>query len=127
MAIARNKTNEDELKAKELSYWVDPQRGLLYVEKTRLQKLTDYVIRTVGTPVTVAVDAATSIAVVGAVVFVITHVPAAAQTMEASLEATRREREEKEMESVRELLDTVRREEKEHSSTTPHGTGFVRP
>ena len=87
VAVTRNKVNEDELKASGLSYWVDPKRSLFYVEKTNLQKAKDYIIRAVGTPVTVAVDAATTIAVVGAVVFVMRH--ADAQDMQASSEIGR--------------------------------------
>lgn len=114
VAVTKSKVNEDELKAKGLSYRVDTERDLVYVEKTRLQKSKDYAIRAITTPVTVAVDAVTTIAVVGAAVFVMEHSDG------RFLEAAQKEREEKEWEFLRETLDAIRTQEMEDPNHALH-------
>jgi len=51
----------------------DDPHGLYFVEKSRLRKFKDYTIRTLGTPVTVTLDAATTVLVVGAAGWLIVH------------------------------------------------------
>lgn len=119
VAVSKNKVNEQELKARGLSYHVDEARGVLYVEKSNLQKTRDYAIRALGVPVTVAVDAATTIVVVGVASYVMFYVD------ERSLEAIRREREQKEYDALRKTLNDMRREER--ASRNNGGPGSLEP
>lgn len=103
--------NEAELKAKGLSYHVDPKWNLIYVEKTNLQKTKDYAIRILGTPVTVVVDAAMTIAVVGAAVCLTSHDTRSSAELDAErIETQRKETEaqRKEMELINSALDEIR-------------------
>lgn len=63
--ISMDDISEDELKEKELHYYKDHAYHVYYVEKTGLEKLRDYSLRVVGTPFTVVIDAASTILVVG--------------------------------------------------------------
>lgn len=63
--VSQKDITETELLARNLNYVRDDQFGVFFVQKQALEKYTDYAIRVVGTPVTVAVDAATTIVVVG--------------------------------------------------------------
>lgn len=115
VAVSRSKTNEEELKARGLQYRVDEQRNLVYVEKTKLRKSKDYVIRALATPVTVALDAATTIAVVGAAVYVVVH------SNDYYLETTREDAERAEWASLQKTLDAVRAEDRtEAIEATPN-------
>jgi len=67
--ISMDDITEDELKEKELRYYKDYIYHVYYVEKSGLEKLKDYSLRILGTPFTVVIDAATSIFVVGYVLF----------------------------------------------------------
>jgi len=100
VAVTKNIENETKLEAGGLEYCVDNERGLIYVEKNKLQKARDYTIRTLATPVTVAFDAATTIVIVGAAVYVLSH-----EVPDGRLEAAKREREQKEWDSLRTALD----------------------
>jgi hypothetical protein len=48
---------EQEWKAEGLDYYRDETQKLFYVEQNSNQKFENYTLRTVGTPITVAVDA----------------------------------------------------------------------
>ncbi len=63
--VSQNEITESELRSRKVKYVRDDQFGVFFVEKKALEKYTDYAIRVVGTPVTVAVDTATTIVVVG--------------------------------------------------------------
>lgn len=59
---------EEDIRKKGLKYYRSDTEKALYVEKNDLHKLRDYTLRLFGTPITVAIDAVTSILVVGAIV-----------------------------------------------------------
>lgn len=67
--ISMDNITEDELKEKELRYYKDYTYHVYYVEKTGIEKLKDYSLRLIGTPVTVVIDAASVILVVGYVLY----------------------------------------------------------
>ncbi len=58
---------EDELKKKGLKYFKDDKSNAYYVEKNDFDKLRDLTLRIFATPITVVIDAATSIFVIGGV------------------------------------------------------------
>lgn len=58
---------EDELKQKGVKYFKSDKDKAYYVEKNDFDKLRDYTLRLFGTPITVVIDAATSIFVIGGV------------------------------------------------------------
>ena len=64
--VPMDKVTEATLKSKGLRYYVDAPKAVYYVQKRSLLKFRDYAIRTFGSPITVAVDAVTTIVVVGA-------------------------------------------------------------
>jgi len=66
VAVSQNKISESELQERKVSYRKDDERGLYYVEKTSLRRLGDYTLRALAAPVTVVLDAAMAIVVVGA-------------------------------------------------------------
>ena len=101
IAVASTRISENSLKQKGLKYYTDDSKTLFFVEKSKLQKITDYTIRTLGTPVTVALDAATTIAVVGVGVYVVTH--ATGINMPPETDEVRKEQEE-----LKEALSDVR-------------------
>ena len=107
IAVSASKANEAELQAKGLPYSFDQKRGLFFVEKTQLQQTKDYIIRIVGTPVTVAFDVALPVAIVGVAVYAIAH----GAPDNPSLGRAAKEREDKEWETLRAALDDIRREE----------------
>ena len=60
--------SERVLQDRHLKYHKDDQAQVYYVEKSSLRKLGDYSIRMFAVPVTVIIDAAPAILVVGAIV-----------------------------------------------------------
>ena len=60
--------SERVLQDKHLKYYKDDKAHVYYVEKSSLRKLGDYSIRMFAVPVTVILDAAPAILVVGAIV-----------------------------------------------------------
>lgn len=56
------------LEEEEIDYQIDRETGALYVEKSRSRKARDYAVRTVVTPVTLAVD---GLVLVGNVIIVV--------------------------------------------------------
>ena len=69
--IDAGKTTEDSLRSRGVAYQVyeAPQgRGYL-IEKSGWQKMGDYQLRLFGTPVTLALDTATTVAVIGVYMF----------------------------------------------------------
>ena len=75
VAVPQNQVNVEELKAKGILYYADPKHGVVYVEKTAIQKNKDYLIRAFATPVTVVLDAAPALVVVGGVIWLGVHDP----------------------------------------------------
>jgi hypothetical protein len=65
VAIPQNEVSESELRDSGLKYRKDDRQGLYYVEKSGLRRLGDYTIRFFATPVTVVLDAAPAIVVIG--------------------------------------------------------------
>jgi hypothetical protein len=63
--ISRADIAEKELIDKKVQYYKDEQKGVYYVEKSGAEKLQGYVLRILATPITIAVDAATVILVIG--------------------------------------------------------------
>ena len=70
LVLKRTPEEETRLRAKGLLYRVDVERNALYVQKSKLRKTHDYLIRFFATPVTVAHDAAVAGAIVGAAAYV---------------------------------------------------------
>ena len=68
VSVSQREVSEAELQARGVRYGKDDERGLYYVEKTKLQRLGDYSVRFFATPVTVVLDTATVIVIGGAVV-----------------------------------------------------------
>lgn len=101
VAMAKTPENESRLQQSGLAYRTDEERSLFYVEKTNLQKYKDYAVRTLVTPVTVALDTATTVVVVGAAVFVLMHSDYSYQTKIED------QREYDEWKSLREVLDSM--------------------
>lgn len=66
VALSLSDITEDELKAQGIPYYRDDARQVFFVEKRGLAKYKDYAVRALGTPATIAIDAATTIVVVGA-------------------------------------------------------------
>jgi hypothetical protein len=63
----------DYLAKRHLDFYEDAEQRVYFVEKNGLQKFKDYTIRTFATPVTLTVDTATTIVVVGAAVWLVAH------------------------------------------------------
>lgn len=59
--------DEGDLKKKGLKYFKSDKDKAYYVEKNDFDRLKDYTFRLFGTPITVVIDAATSIFVIGGV------------------------------------------------------------
>jgi|GEM_PF-5913513 len=110
LPIPKSKVTEAELKAKGLTYEIDNEQNLFYVEKTRLQKTKDYALRTVGTPVAFVVDAGLVAAVAGAVVGFIVYV--APYTGTCGWDSAPQSYDRKTRDSFRDTMDTIRREDK---------------
>ena len=66
VALSFDQIEEAELEAQDVRYYRDDMRKVFFVEKRGLAKYKDYGIRALGTPATIAIDAATTIVVVGA-------------------------------------------------------------
>lgn len=107
VAIPQSDACEKDLDARGVKYIRSSDSKVFFVEKSNVDKCKTYAIRTIMTPFTVTIDAATTIAVVGGAVFLIAHTPGNVQAAEAS-----RARQ-KEMEAVDKTLDDIRRQEKE--------------
>ena len=58
---------EQELQKKGLKYFKDDKSRDFYVEKTGLDRVRDYAIRVFGTPITIVIDAATTLLVIGVI------------------------------------------------------------
>ena len=86
VVVPQSQVNEQELKAKGIVYYPDPKHGVVYVEKTAMQKNKDYVIRAFGTPVTVILDTAGTVVVVGAIVWCFGHSAPAGPAYDAWLQ-----------------------------------------
>ena len=69
VAMKLTPDSEKHLHLHKLQYLVDAKRNVIYVEKSKIQKLGDYAVRTLATPVTVTLDATTSIAIIGVVFY----------------------------------------------------------
>jgi hypothetical protein len=67
VAVSQDEISEDVLKAQGATYYRDDLRKVFFVEKRGMAKFRDYTIRTFTTPVTVMIDAATTIVVAGAI------------------------------------------------------------
>jgi hypothetical protein len=74
VAINMKDISERELIDKKVKYFKNIENGFYYVEKGALQKFQDYSLRVLGTPITVAIDAATVIVVVGLMSVRIHHI-----------------------------------------------------
>lgn len=118
IALERNERNEAKLKASGLTYRVDKEWNLFYVEKTRLQKSRDYAIRTIGTPITVVMDAVTTIVVVGGAVYILSKSNGYFPNIGPY------SAEQQEWTSMQKTLDTMRREERHNSGNAPADTGL---
>ena len=64
---------EDELKKRGIKYYWNDWDKAYYMEKSDLNKLRDYSLRLFGTPISVAIDAATTLVVVGVAVVLAQH------------------------------------------------------
>ena len=64
VAINMKDISERELIDKKVKYFKNDETGFYYVEKGALQKFQEYSLRILGTPITIAIDAATVILVV---------------------------------------------------------------
>lgn len=69
VVIKRTPEAQARIERSGLDYRMDEERGLIFVEKSKLRKLQDYTIRFFGTPIAIAADASA----VGAVIFVISQ------------------------------------------------------
>ena len=58
---------EEDLQKKGLKYFKSDKDKAFYVEKNDFDRLKDYTVRLFGTPITVVIDAATSILVIGGI------------------------------------------------------------
>jgi hypothetical protein len=65
VSIQQKEVSESELQKSGLTYRKDDRHGVYYVEKSGLRRLGDYTIRFFATPVTVVLDAAPAIVVIG--------------------------------------------------------------
>lgn len=68
VVMDQRQVTEDTLKSKHLKYYRRDECAVFLVEKSRLQKLQAYSIRAFGTPITIAIDTATAVLVVGAAI-----------------------------------------------------------
>ncbi|NCA83003.1 MAG: hypothetical protein EOM72_09705 [Opitutae bacterium] len=66
VAVKQDEITEDELRAQGRTFERDDLFQLFFVQKRGLPKYKDYALRTIGTPVTLAADAALALALVGA-------------------------------------------------------------
>jgi len=121
VAMTRNEKNETKLKTSGLNYRIDEEWDLFYVEKSTLQKSRDYAIRTIGTPVTVVLDAASTIVVVGAAIYVLSHSNGYFPDI-APYSA-----EQKEWKSMQTTLESMRKEERHNPDSSPVDTGLSQP
>jgi len=53
-----------DLNSNKIAYRVDENTGRIFIKKSSLRKLGDYTIRTLATPFTIVIDAATALTVV---------------------------------------------------------------
>jgi hypothetical protein len=65
VVISKDEITEEELQEKGLDYEVSEKWNVYYVEKNVLQKTRDYMYRSFATPVTVTVDVAMPVLVIG--------------------------------------------------------------
>src|ERR1035437_10424022 len=69
--VPEAKISERVLQDKHLKYYKDDKAQVYYVEKSSLRKLGDYSIRMFAVPVTVIIDAAPAILVVGTIAAIV--------------------------------------------------------
>jgi hypothetical protein len=120
VVVSQSDVNEQEMKAKGIAYYTDPAHGVLYVEKTAMQKNKDYMIRALGTPVTVVLDTAATVVVVGAAVWVLGHGAPASPAYNAWWwERYRSDQEQKKLDSLGRNLDAAPRAERESPNKVP--------
>jgi hypothetical protein len=74
VAINMKDISERELIDKKIKYFKNYENGFYYVEKGAIRKFQDYSLRVLGTPVTVVIDTATVILVVGLMSVRINHI-----------------------------------------------------
>jgi hypothetical protein len=67
--VERTPAHEAYFQQHKIPYLVDYKGRTLYVDKNKLQKLKDYSIRTLAIPVTVVLDTATTVVVVGGLLY----------------------------------------------------------
>jgi hypothetical protein len=67
--VERTPAHEAYFQQHKVPYLVDYKGKTLYVDKNKLQKLKDYSIRTLATPVTVVLDTVMPIVVVGGLIW----------------------------------------------------------
>lgn len=73
VVISKTPASLEYIERHRLKFYEDDERAVYFVEKNRLEKFRDYTVRTLATPITFAADAATTIVVVGAGVWLIAH------------------------------------------------------
>jgi len=67
VSVSQSEVSESELRERGVDYRKDDEHGVYYVEKSSLRRLGDYSIRFFATPVTIVLDVAPAIVVVGGV------------------------------------------------------------
>ncbi len=68
VSVPQSEVSEAELREQGVNYRKDDEHGVYYVEKSNFRRLGDYTIRFFATPVTVVLDAAPAIVVIGGVI-----------------------------------------------------------
>ena len=106
VALSQSTVSQQDLERRHLHFIVDDEKDVFYVEKNGIQKLRDYTIRTLGTPVAVTIDAAATIVVIGIGIAVLPYYN------QADAQRCERAREDKEYDRVNRVLDDVRMEQK---------------
>ena len=70
VVISYDDITREELDAQQINYVAKEDYRVYFIEKSRWRKMGDYTLRSIGTPVTVALDAALVVTVVAAVIYV---------------------------------------------------------
>lgn len=99
--------SRDYLESHSLNYVEDREKGVFYVEKGRLCKFRDYAIRTIGVPVTVTIDTAIVLTVVGVAIYAVQYGDP------SDAERSEQEREFEETEKLKKRLEEIRLDEAE--------------
>ena len=69
VVISYDDITREELDAQQISYVAKEDYRVYFIEKSRWRKFGDYTLRSIGTPVTVALDTALVVTVVAAVLY----------------------------------------------------------